>query len=326
MLDIQKLESIKLSPRPRFQRGVGWGLLTPNYKLPPRVDIRLDGFDRVPSGNVIYAMNHTDRYNYWPMQYAQWRQADRYTATWVKGKYYEHWLMGLFMEWANNIPTVSRGYIISRDFLSTVGRRPTNPEYEVLRRLVRGEDVNRTRIPREVLERPRSILGLNFDPTNMSYADAVGGVFETMMRLFVAHNADAKAKGLDLVIFPQGTRSKRLSQGHIGLAQIALHLEWTIVPVGCNGSDSVYRGSSPWGKGGVITYRFGEPISFQEMSPWHTGKPFEPFTRATETRHKAKFQGLVDEVMSRINNLLDPEYQFGERKASDGVRGTTRFV
>src|SRR5690606_29201 len=85
MLDLARLERIRLTPSPRFQRVVAYALLRPNYELPPRVDIVFEGQEKVPNEPVIFAMNHTDRYNYWPFQYSLWRRTGRFTATWVKG-------------------------------------------------------------------------------------------------------------------------------------------------------------------------------------------------------------------------------------------------
>jgi hypothetical protein len=79
-------------------------------------------------------MNHTDAFNYWPFQYALHRAAERYTAAWVKGKNYDGFVASRFMRWTNNIPLASRGYVITRDFVSTVGRLPSADEYRVLRR------------------------------------------------------------------------------------------------------------------------------------------------------------------------------------------------
>ncbi|MFT7578826.1 MAG: 1-acyl-sn-glycerol-3-phosphate acyltransferase, partial [Myxococcota bacterium] len=109
-------------------------------------------------------------------------------------------------------------------------------------------------------------------------------------------------------------------------AQIALKYGKTIVPVGCNGSDKCYPRSSPFAKGGHITYRFGAPITPEEMAPFATNASFEPFTAAAETAHRDAFQGLVDLVMDRINPLLDPEYQFSDTLESGGVGGADRFV
>ena len=327
MLDLHRLNRIVLSPTPLFQRVVAGLLLTPNYKTPPGVHIDFEGFDNVPTAqNVIYAVNHTDRYNYWPLQYALWRRHGRFTATWVKGKYYEHPVMAAFMEWTNNIPTVSRGYIIARDFVSTVGRPPTPEEYDALRAWVDGAVEATPLVPDRIVTQARDILGRAFAPAAEDYAKAIRGTFRAMMSRFVALNVEAKDKGLDLIVFPQGTRSVRLSRGHLGLAQMALKLRWTIVPVGCNGSDKCYPGPSPWALPGRIVYRFGEPIHYADMAPWHIADEYAPFTLDAEVAHGAAFRGLVDHVMDRINALLDPPYQFAEDLVSDGVQGTNRFL
>lgn len=331
MLDLARLDRIRLSATPLFQRIVGWTLLAPNYDLPPRVRIDLEGTDRVPDEPVIFAMNHTDRYNYWPFQYAWWRRHGRFTATWVKGKYYEHPAVAKFMELTNNIPTVSRGYLITRDFISTMERRPTDAEYEALRVLVDAAAQGRARepdgaVPRPILERPRDMLGRRFDPSSEPYAFAVDALFRRMMRRFVELNDEAASLGLDLLIFPQGTRSKRLSRGHVGLAQMAMHLERPVVPVGCSGSDRVYPGGSPLARPGRVVYRFGDPIYRKDAAAWVDKREFEPFTPEAEAAHHASFQRYVDDVMQRIDGLVDPEYRFSGDGTSEGVSGSNRFV
>ncbi len=331
MLDLPRLERIRLSPRPLFQRVVAYTLLGPNYRLPPGVRIDLEGTERVPSGPVIFAMNHTDRYNYWPFQYAWWRARDRFTATWVKGKYYEHPAVARFMEMTNNIPTVSRGYLITRDFISTMERRPKDDEYDALRQLVdatvRGEAPEPSAIvPRPILERPRDMLGRRFDPSRESYATALDQLFRRMMRRFVELNEEAARMGLDLLIFPQGTRSKRLSRGHVGLAQMAMHLELPVVPVGCSGSDRIYPGGSPVAKPGHVVYRFGDPLVRRDAAAWVDRREFEPFTHEAERTYQPEFQRYVDDVMQRIDGLVDPEYRFTTDGASEGVSGSNRFV
>jgi 1-acyl-sn-glycerol-3-phosphate acyltransferase len=333
MLDLGRLERIRLTRRPRVQRVVAYGLLAPNYNLPPGVRITLEHADRVPREPVVFAMNHTDRYNYWPFQYRWWRDHDRFTATWVKGKYYEHPFVAKFMELTNNIPTVSRGYLMTKDFLQVMQRRPTDAEYQALKRLISGskpqapneaKHAKEEGVPRAVLETPRDMLGRAFDPARESYAACLDALYRAMMRRFVELNAEAFEKDLDLLVFPQGTRSIRLSRGHGGIAQVALKFRKTVVPVGCSGSDHVYPGGSPVARPGRIVYRFGEPISYESMREFHIDEEFEPFTAAAEERHGAKFQGFVDQVMARIDELVDPDYRFGE--ASDGVQGSHRFV
>lgn len=326
MLDLPRLERIRLTGRPRAQRFIAVALLMPNYRLPPRVRIDLEHVDRLPDHPVVFAMNHTDRYNYWPFQYQLWSELGRFTATWVKGKYYQNAFVGKFMELMNNIPTVSRGYIISRDFLNTVGRAPSEEEYAALRALVDGSSTDESGLPSEIFARPRDMLGRAFDPRTETYAQAVDQLFRAMMRRFVELNAEAFDRNLDVLVFPQGTRSVRLSRGHGGLAQIALKFRRTIVPVGCSGSDVCYPSGSPVAKPGHIVYRLGHPIPWEEMAPFHPPEDFEPFTPEAEERHSDRFQGLVDLVMDRINDLVDEPYKFAGDASSDGVRGSSRFV
>lgn len=336
MLDLERLNRIQLTENPVGQKIVGTALLMPNYSLPPRVQIDLEGTEHLPDEPVIFAMNHTDRYNYWPFQYKLWRQLERFTATWVKGKYYENEMIAWFMENMNNIPTVSRGYLIAKDFAGVMGRPPENEEYKALRgevdKVAGVRDTGELEIPTlasvpgPVLEQPRNILGLAFDPGSQTYAEYINELFQTMMRRFVDLNYEAMRKGLDLLIFPQGTRSIRLSRGRIGLAQVALHANKTVVPVGCNGSDEVYPGSSPVGRGGHITYRIGEPLTYEDMSAFHIDEDYEPFTPEAEDEHRETFQEYVDVVMSKINELVDPKYQFSEDLRSDGVQGSGRFI
>lgn len=325
MLDLPRLERIRLSRRPRIQRVVGWAMLVPNYEALPGVRITLENAERLPEGPVFYAMNHTDRYNYWPFQYRLWRSHDRFTATWVKGKYYQNAFVGKFMELTNNIPTVSRGYLISRDFLNTMGRPPTDQEYAALRALVESRGRDETGAPAEIFRTARDMLGRTFDPEREHYGEAIHALFRAMMRRFVALNAEAMELGLDVLVFPQGTRSIRLSKGHTGLAQMALALKKPIVPVGCSGSDVCYPSGAPFAKKGRIVYRLGQPISYEEMKPFHV-PDFEPFTPEAEETHKERFQGLVDVVMDRINGLVDEPYKWGAAQASDGVQGSSRFV
>jgi len=170
------------------------------------------------------------------------------------------------------------------------------------------------------------MLGRHFDPARESYAEAVNALFGEMMRIFVALNQKALDRGLDLIIFPEGTRSRRLSRGRIGLAQMALKLRRTVVPVGCSGSDLVYPTNSPFPRSGRVVYRFGEPITYEAMAPWHLDEEFEPFTNTTEAKHREVFQSFSDHVMNEINELVDPQYRYADDMSSLGVQGSDRFL
>ncbi|MGF1467115.1 MAG: lysophospholipid acyltransferase family protein [Sandaracinaceae bacterium] len=331
MLDLPRLRRIRLSRKPVIQRLVAYSVLAPNYELFPGITIEMDGAERVPDEPVIIAMNHTDRYNYFPFQYAWWRRQNRFTATWVKGKYYESMGTVMFMELTINLPTVSRGYLISKDVNATLGRRPAEDEYPRLRALVlaasRGESPTPDPdLPRELFERPRDILGRPFDPFRESWPEAMEALYRAMMGSFLDLNENAARLGLDLLIFPQGTRSKRLSQGHIGIAQIAMHLRRTVVPVGCNGTDKVYPGGSPFARAGTVTYRFGEPLTPSDVADLLPEEPFVPFTREAEERHRDAFDAYVERIMERIDGLLDDEYRYSDGRQSEGVQGMDRFL
>lgn len=328
MLDLPRMRRIRLSAKPRVQRLLGHAVLTPNYLLPPRVHIDVTGQEHIPADEpVIYAMNHTDRYNYWPFQWWLWRALDRYTATWVKGKYYESRFTGRFMELTNNIPAPSRGYVITKDFTRVVGRTPDDAEYRALRLLCDGDAaVDAGALPPAVLTAPRDMLGRPFDPARESYADAVRALMVAMTERFVELNAECFDKRLDLLIFPQGTRSIRLSRGHIGLAQAALRFRRPIVPVGCSGSDRVYPGGNPFARRGRVTYRIGAPVTVAELERHALPAGVDPFQAGDDPRHRETMQALVDDVMARINGLLDPEYRFAEDHSSDGVRNAERFL
>jgi 1-acyl-sn-glycerol-3-phosphate acyltransferase len=324
MLDLALFDRIHLSNRPPVQRFIAEAFLRFDYR---KVRIDVEGLERLPSHPVLFAMNHTDNFNYWPLQYSLHRDRRRYTATWVKGKNFEHPMVSTFMRITNNIPIASRGYLITRDFVATVGRRPAEDEYRALRDAVNtGAELDRERVPRELLERPRDMMGRPFAPERETYVEAMDALFTAMMRRFIQLNEHALSIGLDLLVFPQGTRSIRLSRGHIGVAQAALALGATIVPVGCNGSDRVYPGRSLLSKPGHIVYRLGEPLTKHDVRDLAPPEHFVPFSRDAEARHRARFQALTDRIMERIDGLLDERHRFTEDRASDGTRGTDRFV
>lgn len=324
MLDLALFDRIRLSARPPVQRFIADAFLRFDYR---NVDIALEHLERLPAHPVIFAMNHTDNFNYWPLQYGLHRRFERYTATWVKGKNFEHPAVAAFMRSTNNIPIASRGYLITRDFVATMGRRPEEGEYRALRDAVNhGVPVDDGAVPREVLERPRDMLGRRFDPSRERYHDAVDALFSEMMRQFMRLNRHALDIGLDILVFPQGTRSIRLSRGHVGLIQAALALNATVVPVGCNGSDRVYPGRSLVSKPGRVVYRFGAPLTPEDFADLAPKERFEPYSRAAEATHRGAFQALTDRIMERIDGLLDPEYRFAEDRTSDGTRGTDRFL
>ncbi len=329
MITLQQLEKLRLHRRPAGQLVMANLVLSWDYLLPRRTRIVLEGLDNLPRDRTVFlAMNHTDRYNYWPAQYAMYRAGLPFTATWVKGKYYDKAMTARFLDSTNNIPLPSRGYVLVAEFRKAMGRRTEADEYRFLRDLVDGavqpEDADlagQTPAVRQfVADRGGSLRG---------FVDAFEQRFEPMIAQVIRLNRQAICElGVNVLVFPQGTRSKRLAKGHTGMIQLAMHLGAAVVPVGCNGADKLYPGVSPFSKGGKVTYRFGTPMepTGPELGPYRVQEPYVPLTRSAAERHGVQFRAATEVIMQRINGLLDVEYQAAADGASDGVRGIDRFL
>ena len=341
MLTLDVLEQIRLTDRPLVQMAVAQ-LLRLNYRFPPtRTDVRIENVDAIFAPGPIYlAMNHTDRYNYFRFQERLWRQRDQFTATWVKGKYYNNPVLANFMVHTDNIPTPSKGYVITADAVALLGRPPSSELYRLVRHaLDAGESTDdlwraaaaelsaRDRYDLDRLTKtPRDMLGLEFDHRRgPAYVESLTTLFGEMMESFVALNEQAFDLGLKVLVFPEGTRSRRLGKGRPGLAQMAVRTGATIVPIGCSGADRAYPGDSPISRGGEIVYRVGEPLTpSDELADFQVDEEFRPFTREAD-RYADSFAAMTRLVMDRIDALLDPEYR-RDASAEPIVGGARRFV
>ena len=281
---LERLRRTELSTRPLGQVLVANLALSIDYAFPRKTEIVVEGWENLPQDRGVFlAMNHTDRYNYWPFQYRNYRMGGRFTATWVKGKYFEHPAMAWFLSSTNNIPLPSRGYLVELRLREDLGRAPTSEEYRALR-----------------------------DQVDAGEAPEIEADFQEMMGEVARLNRSAlEDKGLHLLVFPEGTRSRRMGRGHTGLAQFAQHLGAAIVPIGCSGSDLCYPGNSPFSKGGRIVYRVGEPLEIDgpELGPHRVAEDFVPLTLDASRRFAQPFQAVTDVVMERIAELLDPEHR-----------------
>ncbi len=316
MLDIEHLSKIKLRTYSHAQIFLGRVLLIPNYHFFSRVKIEIENFDNIPKDEtVIFALNHTDRYNYWPFQYKMWRQGKGrlpYTTTWVKGEYYNNLLMRKFFDWTNNIPVPSRGYLIREDFRKIVKDKISKIEYRALRDYVNrqpgfkklGSELSES--IKKVVEYPRTILS----DIEIPYAEYIDTYYRQLMAKVAEINFKALfEKNLNVIIFPEGTRSRTLGTGKTGIAHLALKSNKKVVPVGCNGSDRVYSGNLPWAKSGKIVYRVGKPIDPREIIGDDMDRSFVPFSKEAEERFKDQFADFTEFVMERINELLDERHK-----------------
>lgn len=313
MIDEHSLEHLTLAPIPRVQIAVGH-VLRLNYGFGVLVKIKLEGVENIPLDRpVMFALNHTDRYNYWPFQYQMWRRGGLpFTVTWVKAKYFQHPLLGPLFKSTNNIPIPSKGYLILQDAQAVLGRELAREEYRWLRDQVNAGEA-RTKVPAglspelaALLETPRR----DFDPPRESYATFMTRWNDRLMGLVEARTLEALLeKRHNVIVFPQGTRAIRLLPARLGMLQFALRHRVTIVPVGSNGCEALYPGSNPVARPGTVTYRIGRPLSVDDaFADCTVDEPFRPFTAEAEP-HRERFTRAADLVTEAIDALLDEPYK-----------------
>lgn len=325
---ITEKQFAKLNPKQfPFMQRILLKLLSPSLK---QVTTIFENQHLIPHDRaVIFVMNHTDRFNYVPFMIHLWFDY-RSIAPWVKGKYYQNPVMANILDATNNIPVPSRGYLITLDFHQAMHRRPNTEEYRLLRDYVDGKlsgDAFQHRASVAV-RKFMTMRFTDFDPSQQTYREYVQRNYRQFMRWVSDLSINVlQKKNLSLLIFPEGTRSVRLTPGHPGIAQIALKTGVPVIPVGCNGSEKLYPGASPFAKPGTVTYRIGEPLTLDGvLAPYAIAEPFEPFTPETEAKYGGIFQAATDTIMTKINALLDPEYQFsGDTHGISGT-GAHRFV
>jgi len=322
----QQLRKLKLRQQSLGQRMA----LIPVKQDLRKVTIVFKNQARIPRDKaVIFAMNHTDRYNYLPFMAYLWSDY-RSIAPWVKGKYYQNALIAGFLNATGCIPVPSRGYIIAKNFQQTLRRRPQKTEYRLLRDWVDGELSTEAFFAAadEPLRQFATTPHTDFDPTQQPFPTFIQNRFQQFMRLVAQISITALTKQrLSLLIFPEGTRSVRLTPGHPGIAQIALKTGVPVIPVGCNGSNKLYPSGSPFAKRGTVTYRIGAPLTLDgALAPFAINEPFEPFTTETDVKYGETFQAATDTIMQYINTLLDLEYQFAGDTHGVSSDGAGRFV
>jgi len=305
MIDIEYLKKIRLTSRPLGQRIVANFLLLPNYRLFAKVDIQIENVERIPRGeNVIFAMNHTDRFNYWPFQYKLFKMKEfPFTTVWVKAKYYKNAMLAKGLDLCNLIPVPSMGYFIEEFYRKKFNRRMDKGLYRAVKDLIDGRIAEAGPNERAALEALQAM--------GDQFADFIRGYYESVMeKVADLSRAALCEQGINLIIFPEGTRSVKLAEGRTGLAQLALHTEKKIVPVACNNSEEVYTGSLPFARSGRITYRIGEPLSVHDrLKEFRIPEPFNPLSREAQQRYREQFEGVTRIVMESIERMLDDKYR-----------------
>lgn len=331
MLQITRMQRIRLARRPPGQRVLAQVLRT-MYSL-GGLRVRVIGLERLPQDRpVIVAMNHSDRYNYFPLQVRMHELGLRYLASWVKAKYYENDGLAWFMENTANIPLASRGWVVATEHRRVMGAPPSAAVYRELKD--RADGVGEGPLSPEVqafFDKAGVVGGAGSSPR--AGPDTWPGHVEEVFGRYAAEavrlTGAALSAGLHVQIFPEGTRRITLGRGRVGLAQIAQHFGVPVVPVGCSGSHHIFPGNSPFPRRGTITYRIGAPIELDDpaLVGARVEEPFAPLTAAAQRAHGPAFQAHVDHVMARIAELVDPEHLPGGSSAGESEgEGAERFV
>lgn len=319
MVDLEFLKNIHLATSPWGQKVVANFMLAPNYHLIARVKIKMENIENIPRGEpVIFAMNHTDRFNYWPFQYKLYRTKDYpFTTVWVKGTYFNNKILGQLLRICNTFPVPSKGYIIRELFKKTFRRTTTREEYRMIKDLL-DEKVSPGDVLQNASEEVRELLSDRWrrrSDAGASFLQYIENNYYAMMEKVAQISLNALfEKKISVIIFPEGTRSVTLSEGHSGIAQLALNSETAVIPVGCNGSETVYPGSSPIARSGTITYRIGNPMTVHDhLKPFRIKDKFKLFSKDSQQKHKDCFDGATEAIMTKINLLLDDRYRVAAR-------------
>ena len=319
MVNLKFLEKINLATTPRGQKFVGHAILGPNYNLFARVKIKMENIENIPKGEpVIFAMNHTDRFNYWPFQYKLWRaKVYPFTTVWVKGTYFNKKILGQLLKLCNTFPVPSKGYIIRELFKKSFQRTTTRDEYRMIKDLL-DKKISLPDVLHRATGEVKEFLSANRErmhDAGTSVLHFIESNYDAMMEKVAQISLGALyEKKLSIIIFPEGTRSLQLSEGRSGIAQLALNSEKAVIPVGCNGSETVYPGSSPIAKSGTITYRIGKPLTVHDhFKDFRIKEKFKLFSRESQQKYKKAFEGATEIIMKHIDALLDDRYRLGAK-------------
>ncbi len=324
MVDEEHLRRVKISARPPGQRAVAH-ILWLTYLFPSKTNIVLEGLENIPKGEgVMFALNHTDRYNYFPLQFELWRRNhERMTMAWVKAKYYENKYLGRFFDMCNNLPLPSRGYIILKDAFSVLNRKMNDDEYRVVRDLADGKLQQAEAMERasDELRKLFTTPRRDFQPSREGYYDFINRWNDRLMGLVEDRTLEAlKEKQNHIIVFPQGTRSIRLLPSRTGMLQFALRHQIPIVPVGSNGCEKIYPTGNPLAKGGTVKYRIGKPLRVEDaFAPFKIDAPFKPFTKEAD-EHATALEGAANCLTLAIDELLDPPYKMDRTGGDAGSR------
>ncbi len=318
------LQSIVIREQPLRQRVVQEIVTGANLRFFPGIDVIFEGQENIPSqGPFIITMNHTDDYNYLPLTLALTRQ-DLYSAVWIKDKNYDNAAQRAFFDSMGMIPVHPAGAFLRRLYKSQFGRDAatffSGQKYKDVKDVFDGKVTKE-----EMLKRDLDVESAYF----VRRMDDIRDYHQALMQKVGSLTLEAFDKGLYLLVFPEGSRSVRLSEGRTGVAEVALHTEIPVIPIGCNGGDRIYpphsaplaRGPSGFWKSflpnaarGVVVYNIGKPLTVDDaLRPYRIKDEFELFSPDSQVKYASRFKGARDVIMYSIHGLLDERHQNKER-------------
>ena len=266
------------------------------------VDVQVEGIENLPEPPYVIAMNHTDPYSYWPLQFKIWRERKELSTVWIKGKYIDTGMIDFFMGNMGMLPIPSRGYVIKKFFEHSTGKKAKGLSRESFGLVCDVLD-GKTSV-HEAYDR----VDEDLKPL-VKHAGAINIYHEELMIQAGKLTREVFDRGLYLIVFPEGTRNKNLSGGKTGLAELALHTGVPVVPVGCNGGDVIYPGWNPFATRGTVVYRIGQPLMHNDaFRDFHIPEGSTLFSRESRV-HMPKFEGATHVIMEGIHSLLDECYQ-----------------
>ncbi|MBA2664538.1 MAG: 1-acyl-sn-glycerol-3-phosphate acyltransferase [Bradymonadaceae bacterium] len=320
-MNLSTLKGTEPVARARWSRGVYRAAMV-SFALGGRTRVAIEGEQYLPREPAIFAVNHTHSYDFLPMRVALFGRGLN-LVTWIKARAFGDPLSAAFFSKTGNIPLCSRGYVIAADFRDLIGRRPSEDEYRALRDFIDDS----VALPDNALfaklqGEPRDMLGIRFEPSTTGYRDAIRTLYFEMMQATLELARRCVEAGHHMQIYPQGSVSRRLSPGHVGIIHAAMALRLPIIASGQSGCREAFVGAGPLTRKGQIVLRLGEPAHIDYSA--YPGD-FRAFHPDDEDRHRARLEADTAGIMERVNALLDPAYQWAPDRQSDGKQGTARF-
>ena len=294
------------------------------YFVSPGAQVQYEGLEGLPDSPVIVATNHTQFYDFLPLRAPLLFRGYSFVS-WVKARAYRSMRTAKYLSKVGCVPICSRGYILAGDFFATLERRPTEEEYRRLRDHVdRGVALPKEEPYLTLQNKARPILGWAFDPAALSYAKAVRELFYQMMTLTIEKTQQGVDRGDHVHIYPQGSIAQRLIPGKTGVIEAALALNLPILAVGINGCRDSF-----WGKTPLIVPQKKTVVRFDHLLT-HVDRgdfppDYRPFHPDDTDACRPTLQRYTDQVMERLNTLLDPDHQWAEDRQSDAKSGVARF-